>query len=398
MTKHEQDLRQQVTDLKAEAQTLQDDKKYEEAKAKLAEAKQAKSDLDNFLALQDDFNNLQVPQPQQRGTQLGGEPQGEKDNEYKALFFKTVRGQSLTSDEVDELEKYKARVSSDSGEDGGYIIPEDIQTRINELRQTNDDLRQYVNVQPVSTNKGSRTLERRAEHTPLQPLSEYGDPDAMAEMDSPKFDRLDYDIEDRAGFLPVPNSVLNDTDQALEDYLVRWISKKSKATDNHLILQQINSLTKETLNDYRGIKTTLNVTLDPSFAQEAAIYTNQDGFNYLDQLEDDNGRPLLQPDPTQPTRKLFAGAHPIVVLSNKTISTVVDETAGTEMAPFIIGVLDEGIVLWDRQQLSIDMTKVGGQAWRSNTTEFRAIVREDVTQWDDEAVVFAEIDVATPEA
>ncbi|MGQ0455225.1 phage major capsid protein [Bacillus sp. SS-TM] len=33
--------------------------------------------------------------------------------------------------------------------------------------------------------------------------------------------------------------------------------------------------------------------------------TNQDGFNYLDQLEDKDGRPLLQPDPTNPTRKLL---------------------------------------------------------------------------------------------
>ena len=49
-------------------------------------------------------------------------------------------------------------------------------------------------------------------------------------------------------------------------------------------------------------------------------------------------------------------------------------------------------MLWDRQQLSLDMTKEGGSAW-SNTTEFRAIEREDVTLWDTEAVVYGQITV-----
>lgn len=391
MTKREQELRQSVADFKDEAQQLQDDGKYDDAKAKIEEAKAAKKDLDNFLALQQDFQGLTVPEPQSRGGQMPGEPKQDENKEYKSLFFKAVRGQSLTSEEMELMNQYKARISSGEGEDGGYVIPEDIQTRINELRNTTDDLRQYVNVVPVSTNKGSRTLEKRADHTPFAPLSEYGDPNAMKEINAPKFDRLNYAIEDYAGFLPVPNTVLDDSDQALEEYLIRWIAKKGKATDNHLILEQINSLSKVTLDDYKGIKTTLNVTLDPAFAQEAVIYTNQDGFNYLDQLEDDNKRPLLQPDPTQATRKLLAGVHPIVVLSNKTIET------NDGKAPFIIGVMDEAINLWDRQQLSIDMTKVGGDSWRTNTTEFRAIVREDVTTWDDEAVVFAEIDI-TPEA
>lgn len=387
MTKREQELRQSVADLKDEAQALMDEGKHEEAQTKVKEAKAAKQELDNFLALQKDFEGLKVPEPQNNAAGLQNPGKEEGKPEYKALFFKALRGQSLTSDELDVMDKYKARISAGNGEDGGYIIPEDIQTRINELRQTTDDLRQYVTVVPVSTNKGARTLERRADHTPFAPLSEYGDPDAMKEIESPKFDRLTYAIEDYAGFLPVPNTVLEDTDQALEQYLINWIGKKSKATDNYLILQQIATLDKVDLADYKGIKTTLNVTLDPAFASISKIYTNQDGFNYLDQLEDKNGRPLLQPDPTQATKKLLFGTHEVIVLSNKTIAT----DAGK--APFIIGVLDEAIVLWDRKQMSLDMTKEGGQAWRTNTTEFRAIQREDVTTWDTEAVVYTQINI-----
>ena len=387
MTNRERELRQAVADLKAEAQALMDEGKHEDARAKLDEAKAKKAELDNFLALQQDFQGLNLPEPQNKGGMFQ-EPKKDEQAEYKALFFKAIRGQKLTSEELDIMEQYKARLSSQTGEDGGYIIPEDIQTRINELRQSSDDLRQYVTVVPVSTNKGARTLEKRADHTPFAPLSEYGDPNAMQEIESPKFDRLSYAIEDYAGFLPVPNTVLEDTDQALEEYLINWIAKKSKATDNHLILEVINSFDKKTVEGYQGLKSILNIDLDPAFLPDAKIYTNQDGFNYLDQLEDGNGRPLLQPDPTQPTRKLLFG-YPVVRLSNKTIATQ------NNLAPFIIGDLKEAIVLWDRKQLSIDMTKEGGNAWRTNTTEFRAIQREDVTAWDDEAVVYAQIDISS---
>ncbi|WP_353056977.1 phage major capsid protein [Metabacillus litoralis] len=399
MTKREQELRQNVSDLKAAAQAFHDEGKYEEAKAKLDQAKAAKNDLDNFLALQEDFKELTIPEPSNKGAQMKGEPKDPKNEpkaEYKSIFFKALRGHKITESEMSVMEQFKAALSEKTGEDGGFIVPEDITTSINELKNTVDNLEQYVTVEPVKTLKGARTLERRADSTPFAPLSEYGNPDALAEINSPKFDRLPYEIEDYAGFLPVPNDLLSDTDQALEAYLRRWLAKKSKATRNSLILAVLNTLTKKTFADYKGIKAAINVDLDPAFAQVAKIYTNQDGFNYLDQLEDNNGKPLLQEDPQDATRKLLSG-RPIVVLSNKTISTVVDGTAGTSMAPFIVGDLKEAVVLWDRQQLSVDMTKEGGNAWRTNTTEFRAIEREDVTLWDSEAVVYGQIDI-TPVA
>ncbi|TEA45107.1 phage major capsid protein [Bacillus sp. BH2] len=386
MDKREQELRQKVADLKAKAEEFNNSGKYEEAKAKIGEAKNAKNELDNYLAMM----QIQVSDPV--NSQAGVLPPSSVKNEdpsYKEVFMKAIRGQNLSHEEASVMQEYKAALSENSGKDGGYIVPEDITTTINQLKQTVDSLEQYVNVQPVSTNKGARTLEKRAASTPFAPLSEYGKPNAMQEIASPEFDRLSYAIEDYAGFLPVPNDLLDDTDQALESYLRQWIAKKSIATRNYLILQEINKLTKVDLKDYNGLKTTLNVTLDPMFAAAANIFTNQDGFNYLDQLEDKNGRPLLQPDPTNPTRKLFSG-KPVIVLSNKTIATDKDGKA-----PFIVGDLKEAVILWDRKQLSIDMTKEGGNAWRTNTSEFRAIEREDVTLWDAEAVVYGQITIVS---
>ncbi|PGC82331.1 phage major capsid protein [Bacillus toyonensis] len=384
MDKREQELRQRIADLKAKAEEFNNSSKYEDAKAKIEEAKNVKNELDNYLAM----NQIQVPEPVNSQTgALPPAPVKNEDASYKEVFMKAIRGQNLSNEEANVMQEYKAALSENTGKDGGYIVPEGITTTINQLKQTVDNLEQYVNVQPVSTNKGARTLEKRAASTPFAPLSEYGNPNAMQEIASPQFDRLPYVIEDYAGFLPVPNDLLHDTDQALEAYLRQWIAKKSIATRNYLILQEINKLTKVDVKDYKGLKTALNVTLDPAFSAVANIITNQDGFNYLDGIEDKMGRPLLQPDPTNPTRHLFAG-KPVIILSNKTIATDKDGKA-----PFIIGDLKEAVVLWDRQQLSLDMTKEGGSAWRGNTTEFRAIEREDVTLWDTEAVVYGQITV-----
>ncbi|KIP26985.1 phage major capsid protein, HK97 family [Bacillus thuringiensis serovar morrisoni] len=385
MDKREQELRQKVADLKAKAEEFNNSGKYEDAKAKIEEAKNAKNELDNYLAMM----QIQVSDPvNSQAKVLPPSSVKNEDSSYKEVFMKAIRGQNLSHEEASVMQEYKAALSENTGKDGGYIVPEDITTTINQLKQTVDNLEQYVNVQPVSTNKGARTLEKRAASTPFAPLSEYGNPNAMQEIASPQFDRLPYVIEDYAGFLPVPNDLLDDTDQALEEYLRQWIAKKSIATRNYLILQELNKLTKVDFKDYKGIKTALNVTLDPAFAAGANIFTNQDGFNYLDQLEDKNGRPLLQPDPTNPTRSLLSG-KPVITLSNKTIATDKDGKA-----PFIVGNLKEAIILWDRKQLSIDMTTEGGNAWRTNTSEFRAIEREDVTPWDTEAVVYGQITVA----
>lgn len=385
LNKQEQELRQKLADLKAAAQAFMDEGKQEDAKEKLAEAKAAKAELDNYL----DMQGITIPEPEQPKGGIQQMENKEQPVAYKSVFLKALRGKKLNQEEASVLEGFKAALSENSGKDGGYIVPEDITTAINELKQTVDSLEQYVSVQNVSTNKGARTLEKRADSTPFLPLSEYGNPNAMDEMDTPEFDRLSYAIEDYAGFLPVPNDLLNDTDQALESYLRNWIAKKSKATRNSLILAALNSLSKTSITGelIDGIKHILNVVLDPAFSVGAKIFTNQDGFNFLDTLKDADGNYLLEKDITSPSGKAIAGRQ-VIILSNKTIATT-----GAGLAPFIIGDLKEAVVLWDRQQLSVDMTTEGGNAWRTNTTEFRAIEREDVTLWDDEAVVYAQFDI-----
>lgn len=160
-------------------------------------------------------------------------------------------------------------------------------------------------------------------------------------------------------------------------------------TRNQLVLTLLDTKTKVPLASLDDIKHVLNVDLDPSISQGAIILTNQDGFHYLDTQKDSDGRDLLQPNPLNPTQKMFKG-KPIVVMANRWLPST---GTTTKLAPMIIGDLKEAVVLFDRQQYSIASTNVGGKSFARNSTDVRAIQREDVRAFDLDAVVYGQLTI-----
>ncbi|MEC2288654.1 phage major capsid protein [Bacillus velezensis] len=391
MSKKEIALRQQFTEKKQQADKALQEGNTDEARALLDEVKQLK----NQIELMTEGRSLNVPNlpggvnfvpEQERNPEGRAGDTGAKEERQKMFtqaFMKSLRGKRLTEEERDlfESEEFRA-MSGKNEEDGGILIPEDISRTIKELkREQEQQLEQYVTVEPVATRSGTRMLEKNSDMTPFAVLEEM---DEIAETDQPKFTKLSYKITDYAGILPLSNTLLQDTDQAIMSYVARWFVKKSITTRNALILSILDSLKKVQFKGLDNIKKTLNVTLDPAISAGAIIMTNQDGFDYLDQLKDGDGKYLLKDIPTEPTNKMLFGRR-VVVISNKVLKTV------SGKAPMIIGDLKEAIVLFDRQQQSIASTDVGAGAFETNTTKVRAIEREDVRLWDSEAVVYGQL-------
>ncbi|WP_324658640.1 phage major capsid protein [Bacillus velezensis] len=394
MSKKEISLRQQFTEKKQQADKALQEGNTDEARALLDEVKQLKNQID----LMTEGRSLNVPDlpggvnfvPEQERTPEGrtGDTGAKEERQkmFTQAFMKSLRGKRLTEEERDlfESEEFRA-MSGKNEEDGGILIPEDISRTIKELkREQEQQLEQYVTVEPVATRSGTRMLEKNSDMTPFAVLEEM---DEIAETDQPKFTKLSYKITDYAGILPLSNTLLQDTDQAIMSYVARWFVKKSITTRNALILSILDSLKKVQFKGLDNIKKTLNVTLDPAISAGAIIMTNQDGFDYLDQLKDGDGKYLLKDIPTEPTNKMLFGRR-VVVISNKVLKTV------SGKAPMIIGDLKEAIVLFDRQQQSIASTDVGAGAFETNTTKVRAIEREDVRLWDSEAVVYGQLTLA----
>lgn len=321
-----------------------------------------------------------------KGTQL--ENNGiDKESEYKKAFYNVICGKKVTPDQENLIREFNNALSSTSGTDGGFLIPVDQQTAINLLKREMRAAEFLVNTESVSTLTGSRNIEKNAQYTPFTAFTEGQD---IPASDTPQFVNITYSIADRGGILPIPNNLLADNTAGLEGYLNRWLAMKSVATRNKLIFDILATKSKTALANADAIKGAINVTLDPAIASSAKIVTNQTGFNYLDTLKDNDGKYLLQPMVTDPTKKILFGLE-VVVFSNKSLPN--DTSSGTK-APMIIGDLKEAVTLFDRQAMSLLSTNVGGTAFTKNETHVRAIEREDIKLVDSDAFIYGQVSIA----
>lgn len=361
---------------------------------KVAEAEQMMEEVRSLQKKVDLQRSLDESETEERsnGREVEARNVVDGEMEYRDVFMKALRNKPLNAEEREFLEDdlEKRAMSGLTGEDGGLVIPQDIQTKINELSRSFDALEQYVTVEPVRTRSGSRVLEKNSEMIPFVEITEMGE---IPETDNPKFSNVQYAVKDRAGILPLSRSLLQDSDQNILKYVINWLGKKSKITRNVLILNVIEKLTKQAIKSLDDIKDVLNVKLDPAISPNAILLTNQDGFNYLDKLKDKDGKYILQSDPTQKNKKLFAGTNPVVVVSNRFLKT---KGTTNKKAPLIIGDLKEAIVLFKREDMELASTDVGGKAFTRNTLDLRAIQRDDVQMWDNESAVYGEIDLSAP--
>lgn len=321
--------------------------------------------------------------------------------------------------------------------DGGYTVPEDIETTINTLRDAKYSLLSDVTVTTVTTNKGRRTFKSRTNQTGFVKVGESG---KIPAKDTPQFSVLNYEIEKYAGYFPVTDELLEDSAANITNVLTEWIADESRVTANKLILEAIDDNTdKVALAGIDDIKKALNVTLGQAFKPTSKIYTNDDGLQYLDTLKDSDGDYLLQPNPQDPMQlRLCAGATivPISVIPNADFPTMTayaltsdttvksgvtyyakgedgnytavvspetnPKTAGYYVEsgrniPMIIGDMVEAVVYFRRKGLTIkasDVASVTGiNAYEQDMTLWRAIEREDVVIKDDKAIVNGYINV-----
>lgn len=269
--------------------------------------------------------------------------------------------------------------------DGGYTVPEDITTKINEYRDAKASLLSLVRVEKVKTESGARTFKKRSQHNGFATVGEGGKIGAIA---TPQFERLEYKITKKAGYLPITNELLADTDANLSGTIIEWFGEESRVTANKSIIEVVGTLEAIALNGIDDIKKALNVTLGSAFKATSKIVTNDDGLHYLDTLKDADERYLLSASPADPMKLvLSAGATtvPVVVIPNADLPTV-----GGKI-PVIIGDFNEAIVYFDRELLSIkqsDVAVIGDlNAYEEDLTVFRGIERNDVKLRDAQAIV-----------
>lgn len=264
------------------------------------------------------------------------------------------------------------------GENGGYLVPEDVKTAINEYRRSFVSLKDHVDVRSVVVPSGSEVYEKTSQLTGLTNITELGE---IQEMNAEVFERITYKVKDFGGILPVSRFLLQDSPENLLAYLGKWFIKKQVVTENKEIIAVLKTLTKKAITKVDEIKEAFNVTLDPIFLDNTKVLTNQDGFNVLDSLKDKNGNYLLQPVVTDPTKRTLFGKE-VIVLPNTHLPNEV-----ANKFPLYVGDLREAVRVYELNELEIKSTDVGGKSFTRNSYDTRLITRFDVKAVDKEAVV-----------
>ena len=344
--------------------------------------------------LQESYNALkdsQVP-----GLQPVGQPdmpKSKKDmlasNEYARAFCYAIRnGVTRKNGRGNEHVKILFDALSEGGgdpvgTDGGFLVPVDIDNTIHELKRELLPLSDLFNVESVSAPTGWRPIDT-APSTPMPEIDEMGT--VANNSDQPAFGKVNYALAKRGLRIPISNELMADEDANLMAYLGRWFAKKLVITENYLLLAALGTpstaLTSGTITAEGAIKTILNKSLDPAISAAAVVITNQTGFDALDQLVDDTGRGLLQPDPTNATQKKIFGRN-IRVMSDAQLPNLSTNT----YAPFYIGDMKEFATLFHKGTFEVASTDVGGDAWVKDLTEVRGIARLGVSKFDTAAVV-----------
>ncbi|ARU13900.1 major head protein [Streptococcus phage P7574] len=301
-------------------------------------------------------------------------PLTKSEEEVKAGFVKDfknlVRGryQNLLDSKTDA-----------SGSDAGLTIPQDIRTAINTLVRQYDSLQEYVNVENVTTLTGSRVYEKWAEITGLAKLDDEGG--QIGQNDDPKLSLIRYAIKRYAGISTVTNSLLADSAENILAWLSGWIAKKVVVTRNKAILEAIGTLpTKPTLTKWDDI-IDLEAKVDPAIKQTSVFLTNTSGFTALKKVKNALGDYLMERDVKSPTGYSIDG------FAVKEVSDRWLANASGGAMPLYFGDLKQAVTLFDRQQMSLLSTNIGGGAFETDTTKIRVIDRFDVVATDTEAFV-----------
>lgn len=388
MSKEMRELLNKINAKKAEIKALVADGKIEDAKS----AKEELKDMQEAFNVLADLDDGDAQQAQQQAADGNAQTvAGEKNGLSKQIkaFTNAIKAAWKKTEVSPEDREVLNAMSEASDEDGGLTVPKDIKTKIKELRRSEDALETLVNVEHVTTNSGSRVIEREADQTPFDNVDEAAE---FPDVSTPQFENVNYKIKKKGGILKVTQELLSDTAENIMNYIKKWIAKKAKATRNFMIIAKIKEICKGlevTVTGLDSLKDIFNVMLDPAIALSAVVVTNQSGFNFLDKLKDEKGNYILQKDPTQATKKLLFGEYPVIKLSNKTLQNIDGK------APIICGDLKEAITIFDRETLTIDISNLAAGMWERDQTGIKVRERLDIQTVDADAVVMGLATVST---
>lgn len=379
------DLIKKKNALVADAKALIAAGNTEEAKAKTAEINQLNDTIQAIIDLDEaaEAGNIEGYDDDEV-TKKAATPENKTKAAASALrsTIKAMMGKKLI-----EVEAALVTPSGANGE--GYLMPEDVKTRIHELVRSYRSFRPILDGINTTAMAGSFPIENFETVAELVDFTDNGDD--IAEANDISFRNVAFSLKQKGAFIVLGNTLLEKTDNDLIEYVASVFAKKAVITENKMAITALKlNKTPKTVAAVADLRKLYNKTLSEAVKFGAVLVTNQDGFDFLDGEEDLNGRPLLQPWPTDPTKKAYKGM-PIEVFDNALLPTT--GTTPTAKVPFFMGNLKMAASFVDDGKYEFALSEHA--AFKKNVTLARVIEHVDVIQVDpsDKVYVYGELTV-----
>ena len=270
MSKELRELLAKKFKIKEEARALLDDNKLEEARAKTEELRSLDEEIEILRVLEEDEDD-----------NFRSSRRNISDEELEERAIKNyIAGKILTDEERQVVNSV----------DNSALLPEGFIKYLEDIKQGYKPLKDLVHVIQVSTLEGKMPVNYGVEKRGLADLGS----DDKIEEDKLKTDEVPYAVKDLGKLIPVRNSTLEDSGISIKEMIANEFIEDSVYTeDDHIIKAFREVAKKENIKDDVELVKKINL-MSPVAKSRGAIVVNPLGFDYLDNLRDKEGRPMLR--------------------------------------------------------------------------------------------------------
>lgn len=268
---------------------------------------------------------------------------------------------------------------------GSVIIPETILTPEHEVHQF-PRLGSLVRTIKVSTTTGKlpvfqTSTDKLSLHTEFTPSERHA---------APEIKPINWDLKTYTGNYAFSQDLISDSSYNWQSELQSRLQELKDNTQDDLIINALtNGVTATKATDLvNDMKTALNVNLKPQDSAAASIILSQSAYDELDQMKDQIGRPLVQPDVTKATGQAILGKTVVVV------DDLLFPKAKTGDANIIVTPLQKAVINFQENEIT-------GQFIDSYDIWYKILgiyLREDVVQARQDLITLITSSTATQKA
>jgi len=359
--------RNERVSLMNEAQTLFDEGKVDEARAKLEKLKNVRASIDGLEAL------IEVESASATHVPVIPAVSPVTDISKSAMFVRACI-KKFTKKDLSEAENALLLPTADNpvGENGeSYILPKDIYTRIVKKIRSFKSIRNDIGYLKVGALSGTIPTD---DIDGLQELSDFTDGNELKDDTDISLGGINYSLVEKAGFIALSNTLLALADEDLLEYVVEIFAKRAVITENNMAFKAMaKDKVAKSISAHTDLTGSIIEDIDPAFEDMVVVLTNQSGFKWMDSQRYEDGTKVLHKDPV--TGKWMFGDYEVSKYPNRLLK---NNSNGT--VPVFYGALSEGVKLLDLGKVSFAASADAG--FTRNATLARIIEFVDVQQFD----------------